>query len=329
MCGARYLLTHLCDHPSYVYYRIASEWSRIKQRPGYAEMKQQLDTAKQESVRTMLCRKAMAYLDDAISIAYRGKQPTSSHDDDGDDSDDSDTSNTSARVKGQCIDIGGRRPLLNRNLSIRCFAPTWDRSGYRSSLNLSMDECDELLTDGKNSDDTASSSDWNSDQEEDKAKRNAMHHDDNEKKAEASKRVVAPPSLRRMSMDGGSTARRLGGDQQRTKPTATELVMPPANGSAYVGGIDGAPDVYTTTDLPAYGAVDVGNTARLTEVDEVVDRGIHEAWDALGDCHLLLAQRSGSTLQVAQTPFQSFSFAVLQLTDCCRRMTERRSRGPG
>ena len=141
---------------------------------------------------------------------------------------------------------------------------------------------------------------------------------------------MAPPSLRRMSMDGGSTARWLGGDQQRTKSTATELVIPPANGSAYVGGIDGAPDVYTTTDLPAYGAVDVGNTdARLTEVDEVVDKGIHEAWDALGDCHLLLAQRSGSTLQVAQTPFQSFSFAVLQLTDCCRRMTERRSRGPG
>lgn len=286
----------------YVYYRIASEWSRIKQRPGYAEMKQQLDSAKQESVRTMLCRKAMGYLGDAISIAYRGKQSTSRHDDDGDDGGESDTSTTTTSdcVKDQSTGKG-RPPLLNRNLSIRCCAPTSDRSGYRSSLNLSMDECDELSTDGKNSDDTASSFDWNSDQE-DKAKCNVPVHHENEKKA-ASKRVVVSPSMRRanrMSMDGGSTARWLGGDQQRTMPTAAaELVIPPANYSAYVGGIDGAPDVYTTT-LPADGAVDVANTdARQTEVDEVVDKGIHEAWDALGDCHLLLAQRSASTPQSA------------------------------
>jgi hypothetical protein len=112
--------------------------------------------------------------------------------------------------------------------------------------------------------------------------------------------------------------------------TAAELVIPPANDSVYVGGIDGVPDVYTTTDLPADGSVDVANTdACLTEVDEVVDKGIHEAWDALGDCHLLLAQRSGSTLQVAQTPFQSFVHSFGTDRQCCCRMTERRSRGPG
>jgi hypothetical protein len=247
-----------------VYYHIASEWPRIKQRPGFDEMKRLLGSDKQQqSVRTLLCRKAMGYLDDAIAIAYRGKRPSACtiSDGDGDMNYTSPSSSAdSAAPSGKTASVGveKQRPPLDRRLSMRC--PAKLDASYSCQLDLSrslsMDEIDDDFDE------------------------------------------LPLPSLdKRLSISSdGCTESPSATSMSEEEEEEETMAEPVTNSYAYMGAVDGAPEVYTDEAAALVGDSSGTDADPTGDLELEIDRGIHEAWDALTDCLLLLAQQKHTTL---------------------------------
>jgi hypothetical protein len=280
-----------------VYYHIASEWPRIKQRPGFDEMKRLLGSDKQQqSVRTMLCRKAMGYLNDAIDIAYRGKRPSAFPigDGDGDMNYASPSSSAdSAAPSGKTASVGveKQQPPLDRRLSMRCPAKLDASYSCRLDLSrsLSMDEIDDDFDELP-----LSSLD----------KRLSISSDG----------YSESPSATSMS-------------EEEEEETMAERVT---NAHAYMGAVDGAPEVYTDEAAALVGGPDADPTG---DVELEIDRGIHEAWDALTDCLLLLAQQKHTTLAQRDEHMaearrcQRAALSLLLLRHHPKPLLEQQSRG--